>query len=96
MVTSDDGKASKAEGGKKESSQSDPVMENFCKMLQGMEDRMLERLDRQFEQVSQRCDNMERNVQTMDAKVQAVDQNVKACAAGIYQLEGDVTENLGP
>ena len=100
MVTSDDEKASKDEGGEKESPQSDPVMENFRKMLQCMEDRMLERLDRQFEQVSQRCDNMERNcqrnVQAMDAKVQAVDLNVKACAARIYQLEGDVTENLGP
>ena len=103
MVTSDDEKASKAEGrGKesKESPQSDPVMENFRKMLQGMEDRMLEQLDRQFEQVSQRCDDMERdyqkNVQTMDGKIQAVDQNVKACATRIYQLEGDVAENLGP
>ena len=103
MVTSDDEGASKAEGGgkeSKESPESDPVMENFRKMLQGMEDRMLERLDRQFEQVSQRCDHMERdyqkNVQTMDAKIQAVDQNVKACAARIYQLEGDVAENLGP
>ena len=64
-------------GGGKESSQSDPVMEKFRKMLQGMEDRMLERLD-QFEQVSQICDNMARdyqkNVQTMDARIQAVEE----------------------
>ena len=88
MVTSDEEKASKAKAGEKESPHSDPVTENFRKMLQGIEDRMLERLDRQFEQVSWRCDNMEhdyqKNVQTIDAKIQAVDQNVKACAARIY------------
>ena len=32
----------------------------------------------------------------MHSQKKVVDQNVKACAARIYQLEGDVTENLGP